>query len=78
MTDGIMDVTTEIEVLDYNSKKFKINPGKVCRLAKKYHTTLIEKELHPTEQEYLAAVMIYEKSQKDKKIDIEQESDEGR
>ena len=30
----------EIEVLDYNSKKFKINPGKVCRLAKKYHTTL--------------------------------------
>lgn len=45
---------------------------------KKYHTTLIEKELHPTEQEYLAAVMIYEKSQKDKKIDIEQESDEGR
>lgn len=45
---------------------------------KKYHTTLIEKELHPTEQEYLSAVMIYEKNQKDKKTDIEQESDEGR
>ena len=29
----------EVEVLDYNSKKYKINPGKVCRLAKKYHTT---------------------------------------
>ena len=24
----------EIEILDYNSKKYKINPGKVCRLAK--------------------------------------------
>ena len=29
----------EVEILDYNSKKYKINPGKVCRLAKKYHTT---------------------------------------
>ena len=29
----------EVEILDYNSKKHKINPGKVCRLAKKYHTT---------------------------------------
>ena len=25
----------EVEILDYNSKKYKINPGKVCRLAKK-------------------------------------------
>ena len=30
----------EIEILDYNSKKYKINPGKVCRLAKKYHITV--------------------------------------
>ena len=30
----------EIEVLDYNSKKYKIIPGKVCRLAKKYHVTI--------------------------------------
>ena len=30
----------EVEILDYNSKKYKINPGKVCRLAKKYHTTI--------------------------------------
>ena len=30
----------EIEILDYNSKKYKINPGKVCRLAKKYHITI--------------------------------------
>ena len=29
----------EVEILDYNSKKYKINPGKVCRLAKKYHIT---------------------------------------
>ena len=29
----------EIEVLDYNAKKYKIIPGKVCRLAKKYHIT---------------------------------------
>ena len=30
----------EVEVLDYNSKKYKINPGKVSRIAKKYHTTI--------------------------------------
>ena len=30
----------EVEVLDYNSKKYKINPGKVSHLAKKYHTTI--------------------------------------
>ena len=30
----------EIEILDYNSKKYKINPGKFCRLAKKYHITV--------------------------------------
>ena len=29
----------EKEVLDYNGKKYKIIPGKVCRLAKKYHIT---------------------------------------
>ena len=29
----------EVEVLDYNCKKYKIIPGKVCRLAKKYHIT---------------------------------------
>ena len=30
----------EVDVLDYNSKKYKINPGKICRLAKKYHITI--------------------------------------
>lgn len=30
----------EVEILDYNSKKYKINPGKVCREAKKYHITI--------------------------------------
>ena len=29
----------EKEILDYNGKKYKIIPGKVCRLAKKYHIT---------------------------------------
>ena len=29
----------EKEILDYYGKKFKIIPGKVCRLAKKYHIT---------------------------------------
>ena len=29
----------EKEILDYDGKKYKINPGKVCRLAKKYHIT---------------------------------------
>ena len=29
----------EKEILDYNGKRFKIIPGKVCRLAKKYHIT---------------------------------------
>ena len=29
----------EVEILDYNSKKYKINPGKVCRCVKKYHIT---------------------------------------
>lgn len=29
----------EKEILDYNGKKFKIIPGKVCTLAKKYHIT---------------------------------------
>ena len=32
-------VNEEIEVLDYNAKKYKIIPGKVCHLAKKYHIT---------------------------------------
>ena len=34
----------EIEVLDYNCKKYKIIPGKVCRPAKKYHITIGPKE----------------------------------
>ena len=29
----------EKEILDYNGKKYKIIPGKVCRIAKKYHIT---------------------------------------
>ena len=29
----------EKEILDYDGKKYKIIPGKVCRLAKKYHIT---------------------------------------
>ena len=32
-------VNKEKEILDYDGKKYKIIPGKVCRLAKKYHIT---------------------------------------
>lgn len=47
-----------------------VNNGKE---GKKYRTTLQDKVLHPTEQEYLAAVMIYEKSQQNKDKSNKQE-----
>ena len=46
----------------------------------KYRTTLQDKDLHPTEQEYLAAVMIYEneKYEKAKKDFNQSKEEEGR
>ena len=60
-------------------ERFKNDNGEI-----NYRTTLQDKKLHQTEQEYLAAIMIFEQSQRNEKdssienSNNQQESVEGR